>query len=50
MAGWQSTVRGTDGIALPVQFKQGSLKALAGKPVRIQFTLSNAQLFGFRVK
>lgn len=48
--GWTGAVRGADSVAVPVAFKPGSLETLAGKPVKIQFTLANAQLFGFRVK
>jgi len=48
--GSEATVRGRDGLDLPVALKAGLLKSLARKPVRIRFALANAQLFGFRVK
>jgi len=50
IAGWDSTVSGKDDTAIAVNFKQGNLKSLAGKDIRIRFSLANAQLFGLRVK
>jgi len=49
LAGWDATVLGQDAVEIPVPFKQ-PLSALGAKPVRLQFTLKNAQLFGFRVQ
>jgi len=43
-------VRGENGIALHVPFRPNHLQKVKGKPVRIRFTLKNAQLYGFRVK
>ena len=41
---------GMDDVAIPIVFPKGDLRKLAGRPVRVRFTLSNAQLFGFHEK
>jgi hypothetical protein len=50
LPGWKTTISGEDAIAAAVRFDKHSLKDLAERPVRIQFRLVNAQLFGFCVK
>ncbi len=50
ITGWESTVSGKDDIAIPVHFEKGTLGKFSDKPVRIKFTLSNSQLYGFSVK
>ncbi len=48
--GWQSTISGEDNIRIPVDFEQSSLADLAGRCIKIQFILENAQIFGFCVQ
>jgi hypothetical protein len=48
--GWQSTISGEDSIRIPVSFERDSLADLAGRCIRIQFILKNAQIFGFCVQ
>ncbi len=43
---WQDVVG--DGVALPVNWK-GSLSALRGKPLRVEFYSSDTQLYGFEL-
>ena len=43
-------VQGEDGVDIPVRFEGVDSGSLTGKPVRIRFDLSNAQLFGFTVR
>ena len=50
LPGWKSIISGEDAVAAAVRFDKHSLEELAGRAVRIQFRLVNAQLFGFRVK
>lgn len=46
---WTATVSGQDDLAIPVTFEQGDLRQFRGQKVLIRFTLSNAQLYGFRI-
>lgn len=47
--GWSVKLEGKDDIAIPVSFDKGNLKIFADQKISFRFTLSNAQLFGFRV-
>ena len=49
LPGWTHTVVGKDEIAIPVRFNQRDLGEFAGQKVSLRFTLSNAQLYGFRI-
>ncbi len=46
--GFEATVHG-DGVALPVEWKQ-SLDNVKNKPVRIEFMMQDAQLYGFTLE
>jgi hypothetical protein len=48
--GWTTTTKGNDAISIAVNFDQGDLKKFIGKKTSIKFILSNAQLYGFRIK
>ena len=37
-----------DGIALPVRWERGSLDRHVGRPLRLRFVLTSAQLFAFQ--
>jgi hypothetical protein len=47
--GWTRTITGEDDIAIPVRFDRGDLEKFAGQKVSLRFTLSNAQLYAFRI-
>jgi len=47
---FQSSVSSENGIDIPVRFGGKDLADLAGRPIKIQFKLSNARLFGFCIK
>jgi hypothetical protein len=47
--GWTSIVTAKDDIAIPVAFNQRDIESFAGQKISLRFTLSNAQLFGFRI-
>ena len=46
----RTTVSQQDGVSVPVPLPPGALAGAAGKPVRLLFTLRNAQLYGFRLR
>ncbi|MBN1349433.1 hypothetical protein JXJ21_08490 [candidate division KSB1 bacterium] len=50
LPGWRTRIQKSDGVDIPVIFDGGSLEQFAGQPVRLRFTLINAQLYGFRVQ
>jgi hypothetical protein len=39
-----------DRVDSPVTFPKGKLAAFAGKPVRLEFVMSDADLYSFRFK
>jgi hypothetical protein len=45
-----TNIRGRGGVDIPVEFENFDISTLKGKPVKIKFTLENAQLYGFRVE
>jgi hypothetical protein len=47
--GYTSTVSGKDNVAIPFPFSAGTLKRFEDRQLTFRFTLSNAQLFGFRI-
>jgi len=46
---WSGNVKGKDDIDIYVPFNQGDIGKFAGQKISLRFTLSNAQLFGFRI-
>ena len=48
--GYQSNVEGMDGVRCPVDFKKTSLPGSGQQPIRIEFTLSNVQLYSFYIQ
>jgi hypothetical protein len=47
--GYSSIVSGKDNVAIPVLFRPGTLKRFTDRQLSFRFTLSNAQLYGFRI-
>lgn len=47
--GYVTTVQGIDNISVPVTFGKNTLEPLRNRAVMIQFRLTDAQLYGFRV-
>lgn len=48
--GFQATVSGKDAVEIPVSFAGGTLEQLQKQAVKIELTLVNARLFGFRIR
>ena len=47
--GYARTVQGVDRVSIPVTFGPGTLEPLRNRALRIQFRMTDAQLYGFRV-
>ena len=47
---FQSSVSGQNSVEIPLRFGEAGLADLAGHPVKIQFDISNARLYGFCIR
>jgi hypothetical protein len=50
IAAYQTTIEGIDNIRCPVRFPNRSIAQLHAQPIRIEFTLNNAQLYSFFIQ
>lgn len=48
--GYETTLQNTDTLQTPIQFPGKSITQLGAQPIRLQFTLQNAQLYSFWIQ